>query len=202
MRHRKIRTRLSRQSAHRVATLRGLASAVLTRERIKTTHVKAKEAKKLIAYLITVARTDTVQARRKAFGVLRDRSLVMKLFRDVAPLFKNRTSGFTRIIPYNFRKGDGANMVFLELTERKPVEKTTPAKKPKKTLRPETGPVKPREPKKEPPKAAPKVEPKVREEKAVEEVKKEKAREETKKIEKQKGFLKKVKGFFRRRTNM
>jgi len=209
MRHGKRRTRFGRQRSHRIATLKNLARAVLLHQRIKTTHTKAKEARRVVEKLITIAKNDSVAARRKAFAILVDRTLVSKLFKEIAPLFKNRQGGYTRIIPFNFRKGDGASIVFLELTEKKPEAKPKPAKETKKARtpvkskevkRPKKAPVKHEE--KEPPRAAPEITPKVKGEKTVEEVKKEKARVETKKIEKQKGFLKKVRGFFRRKTNM
>ena len=198
MRHRKRRTRFGRQHSHRIATLKGLTRSIILHQRIKTTHTKAKEARKFIEPLITTAKTDSLAARRKAFAILGDRTLVSKLFKEIAPLFKNRQGGYTRIIPFNFRKGDGASIVFLELTEKKPEAKPKPAKEAK---RPRI-PVKPKEVKKEIPKAAPEITPKVKEERTVEEVRKEKAKVETRKIEKQKGFLKKVRGFFRRKTNM
>ena len=209
MRHRKRRTRFGRQHSHRAATLKNMARAVLLHQRIKTTHIKAKEARRVVEKLITIAKDDSVAARRKAFAILGDKALVGKLFKEIVPLFAQRKSGYTRIIPFNFRKGDGASIVFLELTEKKPEPKRTTLKKkkkaptaakPKEVKRLKKAPVKPEE--KEPPRAAPEITPKVKEEKTVEEAKKEKAKVETRKIEKQKGFLKKVRGFFRRRTNM
>jgi len=196
MRHRKQRTRLGRQKSHRVATLKSLARSMVLHEKIKTTHTKAKETQKFVEKLITTAKTDSIDARRRAFAILGSRDLVSKLFKEVIPLFKNRASGYTRIIPFNFRKGDGASMVFLELTEKKPEVKPKPLKKAKKSVATDKAP------KKEKTEAAPKVESKIQEEKVVEQVKKEKAKQETKRFEKKKGFLKKVKGLFRRRTNM
>jgi len=201
MRHRKKRTRFGRQSRHRTATLNNMARSVLIYEKIKTTHVKAKEARKLVDSLITIGKADSLASRRQAFAILKDRTLVAKLFKEVAPLFKSKKGGYTRIIPFNFRKGDGASMVFLELTERKPEEKPKSVKKARKLQKPE----KPKEIKKdmpEQPHVAPELKSKVKEEKTLEEVKKKKAADETRKLEKQKGFLRKVKGFFRRKTNM
>jgi len=206
MRHGKRRTRFGRQRSHRLATLKGLARSLLLHQRIKTTHTKAKEARRVVEKLITVAKKDSLASRKRAYAILTDRTLVGKLFKEIAPLFANRTSGYTRIIPFNFRKGDGASMVFLELTEKKPEEKP---KKPARKAVP--APAKGRKPEKDdgakpekaaPPKAAPEITPKVKEEKTVEDVKKEKAKREDRKIEKQKGFLKNFRGFFRRRTNM
>ncbi|OGW75183.1 MAG: 50S ribosomal protein L17 [Omnitrophica bacterium RBG_13_46_9] len=198
MRHGKRRTRFGRQHSHRIATLRNLARAVFLHQRIKTTHTKAKEAGRVVEKLITIAKKDSLAARRRAFAALGEKALVTKLFKEIAPLFKERKGGYTRIIPFNFRKGDGASIVFLELTEKKPEEKSKPEKKKKTTEK--AAAIK--EAKKEPPKAAPELAPEVKEEKTVEEVKKEKAKDEIKKIKDQKGFLRKVHGFFRRKTNM
>jgi len=207
MRHGKRRTRFGRQQGHRAATVKGIARSLIIHQRIKTTHTKAKEARRLFERLVTIAKKETLAARRQAFAILGDETLVFKLFREVSPLFKNRRGGYTRIIPYNFRKGDGASMVFLELTERKvekkPVKK---AKKEEKDVKPKAvaPKAKPKERKAEAksPKAAPEVKPEIKEERVVEEVKRAKAKDEARKIEKQKGFIKKVKGFFRRRTHM
>lgn len=198
MRHRKRRTRFGRQKGHRIATLKGLARSVICHQRIKTTRVKAKEARRLIDNLVTLAKSGSLAARRKARAVLGDETLVARLFTEIAPLFAQKKGGYTRIIPFNFRKGDGASMVFLELTEKKAEEKPKARKKEKRPEKVEL----PKPAGAERPKAAPEVKPEVKEERAVEKVKKEKAWDETKKIEKQKGFLKKVKGFFRRKTNM
>ena len=197
MRHKKRRTRFGRQPRHRAATLQSLARAVLLHESIKTTRTKAKEARRLVEKLITIGKTDSLHSRRRAFSILRDKALVSKLFKEIAPLFANRQSGYTRIIPFNFRKGDGATVVFLELTEKKPVEKPKKLAKPKK----KADPVRPQK-RSNGAKAAPEIKPEVKEEKVVEDVKKVRAKDETKKLQKQKGFLKKVGGFFRRRTNM
>jgi len=204
MRHGKRRTRFGRQPSHRLATLKSIARSVIIHQAIKTTHVKAKEARRVVDSLITTAKEDTLAARRKAFSVLGSRTLVAKLFKEVAPLFANRKGGYTRIIPYSFRKGDGATLVFLELTEKKPEEK--PTKKSAKDKKELKVTQKKQPDKKTPPKAQPKVapaiKPAVKEEKTVEAVKREKAKDEMKKITKQKGFLKKMGGFFRRKSNM
>ncbi|MFH1380726.1 MAG: 50S ribosomal protein L17, partial [Candidatus Omnitrophota bacterium] len=111
MRHRKRRTKFGRQSSHRKATLKSLAISVFLHQRIKTTHTKAKEARRVVESLITMAKTNSIAARRNVFSVLGDETLVKKLFTEIAPLFSKRKGGYTRIIPYNFRKGDGASMV-------------------------------------------------------------------------------------------
>ncbi len=111
--------------------MRNMARNLLKHERIETTKARAKESRKLVERLITLTKTDSVFSRRRAYDILQDRDLVMRLFKDIAPLFKSRTSGYTRIIPLGFRRGDGADMVILELTERKIVEKLPKKKKEK-----------------------------------------------------------------------
>ncbi len=136
MRHHKGNAKLGMMTSHRKAFMRNMARNLLKHERIETTKARAKESRKLVERLITLTKTDSVFSRRRAYDVLQDRDLVMKLFKDIAPLFKSRTSGYTRIIPLGFRRGDGADMVILELTERKIVEKL-PKKKKKEKAKPE-----------------------------------------------------------------
>ena len=118
MRHQKAGNRLSRNQSLRKATLRDMAKATLIQERICTTAAKAKEARKLIDQLITLGKKDTLAARRRAFAILCDHALVSRLFKETTPRFKDRTGGYTRIIPYTKRAGDNASLVFLELTEK------------------------------------------------------------------------------------
>ena len=118
MRHRKSGNRLSRNQSLRKATLRDMAKAVFLQERICTTRAKAKEARKLIEKLITLGKKDTLTARRRAFAILCDHTEVSQLFSKVAPRFKSRKGGYTRIIPYIQRGGDNAELAFLELTEK------------------------------------------------------------------------------------
>ena len=118
MRHGKSGNRLSRNQSLRKATLRDMAKAVFLQERICTTRAKAKEARKLIDKLITLGKKDTLAARRRAFAVLCDHAEVAQLFSKVAPRFKSRKGGYTRIIPYVQRGGDNAELAFLELTEK------------------------------------------------------------------------------------
>lgn len=118
MRHKISGNRLSRNKSLRAATLRDMAKAVLIQERICTTRAKAKEARRLIEKLITLGKKDTLPARRRAFAILCDHSLVSQLFQQTAPRFKSRAGGYTRIIPYGQRSGDNAELAFLELTEK------------------------------------------------------------------------------------
>jgi large subunit ribosomal protein L17 len=118
MRHGKSGNRLSRNGSLRKATLRDMAKAVFLQERICTTRAKAKEARKMIEKLITLGKKDTLAARRRAFAILCDHTEVSQLFSTIAPRFKARTGGYTRIIPYVQRAGDNAELAFLELTEK------------------------------------------------------------------------------------
>jgi large subunit ribosomal protein L17 len=118
MRHGKSGNRLSRNQSLRKATLRDMARAIFLQERICTTRAKAKEARKLIEKLITLGKKDTLAARRRAFAILCDHTIVSELFGKTAPRFKSRTGGYTRIIPYIQRGGDNAELAFLELTEK------------------------------------------------------------------------------------
>ena len=118
MRHQKIRTRLSRNSTLRKATMRDLAKAVLIRQRICTTKQKAKEARKLIDRLITLGKSGTLSAKRRAFALLCDHDLVSRLFNSMAGRFNARPGGYTRIIPLGHRRGDNAQLAYLELTEK------------------------------------------------------------------------------------
>jgi len=137
MRHRKNSKRLSRQSAHRKAVLRNQVKSILEKEKIKTTLTLAKESRRLAEKLITLGKKDTLAARRQAYAVLADRSLVKLLFSEIAPRFGERAGGYTRIVHLGKRLGDNASLVILELTELKPEEKKT-KKVEKKTAAKET----------------------------------------------------------------
>ena len=118
MRHGKAGNRLSRNQSLRKATLRDMAKATLIQERICTTRAKAKEARKLIDRLSTLGKRNAVAARHRAFAILCDHVLVSRLFKETSPRFKERPGGYTRIIPFDQRAGDNAQLVFLELTEK------------------------------------------------------------------------------------
>jgi len=203
MRHHKGNAKLGMMTSHRKAFMRNMARNLLKHERIETTKARAKESRKLVERLITLTKTDSVFSRRRAYDVLQDRDLVMKLFKDIAPLFKSRTSGYTRIIPLGFRRGDGADMVILELTERKIIEKL-PKKKKEKAKREEPKAdldaaveTKHKEDiKKEELRAKPisKSKPTLAEEKRTE-----RAKSEDKKIANKPNFMKNLRGLFRKR---
>ncbi len=119
MRHGLAGNKFGRNQTLRAATLRDLARAVFKHERIKTTKAKAIEARKLVDKLITLGKQNTLAAKRRVFSVLIDHGLVSTLFNTIAPRFKNRQGGYTRLIKFAVnRPGDNAEMVLLELTER------------------------------------------------------------------------------------
>lgn len=131
MRHRKGYKRLDRNKPERDSLMHNLVKGLFISQSIKTTIVKAKEARKLAEKLITIAKKDDLHSRRRVFAVLRDEDLTAKLFKEITPLFKSRNGGYTRIIQFGTRRGDNAQMVILELTEKKVVAPKVRAKKEK-----------------------------------------------------------------------
>jgi len=115
MRHLVKGRKLRRTTAHREALLRNLVTSFIEKERIQTTLAKAKESRPLAEKMITLAKTDTLHARRRALAFLTKESAVTKLFGEVAPRFRERPGGYTRIVKTGPRMGDGAQMAFLEL---------------------------------------------------------------------------------------
>lgn len=118
MRHRSGLRKLNRTSAHRLAMLRNMMNSLLEHEAIKTTVPKAKELRRVVEPMITLAKEPTVANKRLAFNRLRDREVVVKLFDEIGPRFANRQGGYTRILKMGFRVGDNAPMAYMELTER------------------------------------------------------------------------------------
>ena len=118
MRHRKSGRRLGRNSSHRKAMFRNMASSMVKHETIRTTVPKAKELRRVVEPLITLAKEDSVANRRLAFDRLRDKEAVGKLFSDLGPRFKNRPGGYLRILKMGPRPGDAAPMAIVMLTEQ------------------------------------------------------------------------------------
>lgn len=202
MRHRKANRRLGQKETHRIATIKSLATALLVKESIKTTKVKAKEAQSFIDNLITIAKNNNPESKRRVFALIRDKKLIGLLFNEIAPRFKARNGGYTRLISVYPRRGDGSPMAILELAEKKP---KAPVKKKEKVekqkVREELK--KDQRSKEEPTKAAPPGEEKKEhmvapEPKAdiKEEIQREKAKEEQKKFKKI-GFFKNLRRYFR-----
>jgi large subunit ribosomal protein L17 len=118
MRHGNGLRKLNRTSEHRQAMLRNMMNSLLTHEVIKTTVPKAKELRRVVEPMITLAKEATVANRRLAFNRLRDRDVVVKLFNELGPRFKARPGGYTRILKMGFRVGDNAPMALVELVDR------------------------------------------------------------------------------------
>ncbi len=118
MRHGHGLRKLNRTSAHRLAMLRNMMNSLIEHEAIKTTVPKAKELRRVIEPMITLAKEDSVANRRLAFNRLRNRDNVTKLFNELGPRFKARPGGYTRILKMGFRVGDNAPMAYVEFVER------------------------------------------------------------------------------------
>jgi large subunit ribosomal protein L17 len=118
MRHRKSGRQLNRNSSHRQAMFRNMASSLVRHEIIKTTVVKAKELRRVVEPLITLAKSDSVANRRLAFARTRDAEVVGKLFTELGPRYQERPGGYTRILKCGLRAGDKAPMAYIELVGR------------------------------------------------------------------------------------
>ncbi len=117
MRHRKSGRQLNRNSSHRKAMFSNMASSLVTHEVIKTTLPKAKELRRVIEPLITLAKNDSVANRRLAFARTRNDEVVAKLFNELGPRFASRAGGYTRILKCGVRAGDKAPMAYIELVD-------------------------------------------------------------------------------------
>lgn len=118
MRHRKSGRQLNRNSSHRAAMFRNMTASLVEHEAIKTTVPKAKELRRVVEPLITLAKTDSVANRRLAFSRLRNKEAVRKLFEELGPRYQARPGGYMRILKYGPRTGDNAPMAFVELVDR------------------------------------------------------------------------------------
>lgn len=131
MRHNKSGRRLGRKSPHRRAMYRNLAASLLVHETVRTTLPKAKELRRVVEPLITLAKQDGVSRRRLAFDRLRDDKAVGRLFTDLGPRFKSRPGGYLRILKAGFRVGDSAPMAIVQLLDQP--EKAAEPKAPRTT---------------------------------------------------------------------
>jgi large subunit ribosomal protein L17 len=118
MRHRQAGRKLNRNSSHRDAMFRNMATSLFQHETIRTTVAKAKELRRVAEPLITLGKDDSVAHRRLAFDRIRDRDTVGKLFNELGPRYKNRPGGYLRILKCGFRSGDSAPMAIVELVDR------------------------------------------------------------------------------------
>ena len=118
MRHGNQGRKFNRTAAHRKAMWGNMTAALIKHEQIKTTLPKAKELRRIVEPLITLAKEPTLANRRLAFNRLRDRQMVVKLFSEIGPRYKARQGGYTRILKFGFRVGDNAPMALMELVDR------------------------------------------------------------------------------------
>jgi large subunit ribosomal protein L17 len=118
MRHRKSGRQLNRNSSHRKAMFSNMAASLIESEVIKTTLPKAKELRRVVEPLITLAKEDSVANRRLAFARTRSKAAVGKLFSEFGPRYQDRPGGYTRILKCGFRAGDAAPMAYIELVDR------------------------------------------------------------------------------------
>jgi len=136
MRHGHGLRKLNRTTSHRLAMLRNMTVSLLKHEVIKTTLPKAKELRRVVEPIITLAKNDSLARRRRAYARLRDRALVDKLFTDLGPRFRARPGGYTRILKLEARAGDSADMALVQLVDKAgavaPVEPTPEPEPPKK----------------------------------------------------------------------
>ena len=135
MRHNLAHRRLGRTTTHRLALFRNMLSALVSRDRIETTLIKAKELRPMADKLITIAKTGTLASRRAAFALLRDDLALKRLFSDLVGRYKDRNGGYTRILKLGSRHGDAADMAVIEYlsADVKNVEAGKSSKKKAKT---------------------------------------------------------------------
>ena len=127
MRHGHGLRKLNRTSSHRLAMLQNMMNSLIEHEAIKTTVPKAKELRRVIEPMITLAKKPTVANKRLAFDRLRDRDSVVKLFGELGPRYQARPGGYTRILKMGFRVGDNAPMALVELVDRPEVKEDASA---------------------------------------------------------------------------
>ena len=118
MRHQNSGRKLSRDSSHRRSMFRNMAVSLMKHEQIRTTVPKAKELRRVVEPLITLAKNDSVAKRRIAFDRLRDRDTVTKLFSELGPRYQARPGGYLRILKCGYRPGDAAPMAIVQLVDR------------------------------------------------------------------------------------
>jgi large subunit ribosomal protein L17 len=128
MRHNNAGRRLGRKTSHREAMFRNMVTSLLTHEKITTTDAKAKEIRSVAEKMITLGKRGDLHAQRQAASYIREKSVVTKLFSTIAPRFKDRPGGYTRIVKLGIRQGDTAPISLIELVEEEMNPKKAPAK--------------------------------------------------------------------------
>ena len=151
MRHNKAGRRLGRKTSHRVAMFRNMVTSFFDHEKITTTDAKAKELRSIAEKMITFGKKGDLHAMRQAASYIRDKKVVTKLFTAIAPRYKERAGGYTRIIKLGLRPGDNASLSVIELVEEQletqappkvaPKKKALKSAVPKESSKPEAVPV-------------------------------------------------------------
>ena len=141
MRHNKAGRRLGRKTSHRVAMFRNMVTSFLEHEKITTTDAKAKELRSIAEKMVTLGKKGDLHAMRQAAAYIRDKKVVTKLFATIAPRYKDRPGGYTRIVKLGIRPGDNAPLSIIELVEEQAEQKAPKAKAPKAAA-PVSAPVK------------------------------------------------------------
>jgi large subunit ribosomal protein L17 len=118
MRHKNLGRRFGRQSAHRQAMFSNMAASLILHEQIITTLAKAKDLKRVVDKYITLAKRGDLNSRRLAAARMRDEAMVKKLFDVLAPRYKDRSGGYTRVLKAGYRRGDSAPVAVIELVDR------------------------------------------------------------------------------------
>ena len=141
MRHNKAGRRLGRKTSHRVAMFRNMVTSFLEHEKITTTDAKAKELRSIAEKMVTLGKKGDLHAMRQAAAYIRDKKIVTKLFATIAPRYKDRPGGYTRIVKLGIRPGDNAPLSIIELVEEQ-IEPKAPKAKAPKAAAPVSAPVK------------------------------------------------------------
>lgn len=140
MQHQRTNRKLGMKTEHRLSMLRNMATSLIEHGRVRTTITRAKEVRRVVEKMITLGKRGDLNARRAAARILRGNATLQKLFNEIAPRYKQRAGGYTRIVKVGRRLGDNAPMAVIELVEaemRKPIKKKRTVKKP--ATRPESG---------------------------------------------------------------
>jgi large subunit ribosomal protein L17 len=139
MRHRKLGRRFSRDSGHRQAMFSNMAAALIRHEQIITTLAKAKDLKRVMDKYITLAKRGDLNSRRLAASRMRDEAMVKKLFETLAPRYKDRAGGYTRVLKAGYRHGDSAAVAVIELVDRDELVKGKEDKERAEAMKAEAG---------------------------------------------------------------
>jgi len=135
MRHLKAGRKLNRTASHRKALFRNMVTSLIEHEHLRTTDAKAKELRRIADRMITLGKRGTLHARRQALSYIRSRTVVQKLFDEVASRFRERPGGYTRVIKLGHRHGDAAAMSVIELTDRGETAKAEAERKRERRVR-------------------------------------------------------------------